>query len=507
MPALQLADLASLRSIEDIQDQVTEAKGRMTELNAQFDGQAFPDAERDEFRSHKDYVEAGEALIGELRARKLAIERLAQNPKATEQEAAVYESREAQASRKERDIYDLSTIRSDFGDPESGREELRDRAMRAVEITRFPLTRDRRDVTAFGFDDAGAKAHVAGLLDRDRERGDFAHWILATGAPAYCRAWAKTMSGNPIVSLTSEEQKAVQRAVALTRQIQLDTTGLPVPFQLDATVLPSSSGTVNPWRQICDVAQITVNEWKGATAIDVVASYAAESTETTDNKPTLAQPDIKAARAQVFIPFSIEAGQDWGALQTTMARLIAFAKDNLEAEKFFDGTGTDEPDGLDSATGAIDVATAAGGAFAVGDLYLLENGLGPRFRARASIVGNRAQFNRTRQFDVYGGAALWLRLGDGLPNRATGQLGTALLGYPTYEGSAMESGIAGGTRILAIGDFSYYKIVDRIGMTMELIPHLFGTARNYPTGQRGLFGFWRNGGKLLAENAFRFLKT
>jgi HK97 family phage major capsid protein len=52
------------------------------------------------------------------------------------------------------------------------------------------------------------------------------------------------------------------------------------------------------------------------------------------------------------------------------------------------------------------------------------------------------------------------------------------------------------------GDFSRYLIVDRVGLTVETIPHLFGASQR-PTGQRGLYAYWRNGAKVLDANAFR----
>ena len=47
-------------------------------------------------------------------------------------------------------------------------------------------------------------------------------------------------------------------------------------------------------------------------------------------------------------------------------------------------------------------------------------------------------------------------------------------------------------------------IVDRVD---QLVPHLFGTARNYPTGQRGLYAYWRVGAGVLTWEAFRTLKV
>jgi hypothetical protein len=44
---------------------------------------------------------------------------------------------------------------------------------------------------------------------------------------------------------------------------------------------------------------------------------------------------------------------------------------------------------------------------------------------------------------------------------------------------------------MVLGDFRYFIIVDRIGMDVELIPHLFG-ASGRPLGQRGIYAIWRN---------------
>ena len=54
------------------------------------------------------------------------------------------------------------------------------------------------------------------------------------------------------------------------------------------------------------------------------------------------------------------------------------------------------------------------------------------------------------------------------------------------------------------GNFSRYKIVDRVGLTVDVIPHLFGANRR-PTGERGIYAYWRNGAKVTDANAFRAL--
>lgn len=55
-----------------------------------------------------------------------------------------------------------------------------------------------------------------------------------------------------------------------------------------------------------------------------------------------------------------------------------------------------------------------------------------------------------------------------------------------------------------MGDFSRFVIIDRIGLTIELIPHIVGT-NHRPTGQRGLFAYWRVGSKVVDAGAFRAL--
>jgi predicted phage gp36 major capsid-like protein len=43
-------------------------------------------------------------------------------------------------------------------------------------------------------------------------------------------------------------------------------------------------------------------------------------------------------------------------------------------------------------------------------------------------------------------------------------------------------------------------------MSVELVPHLVG-ANHRPTGQRGLYAYWRNTSAVLVPNAFRQLEA
>src|SRR5690606_36104764 len=148
------------------------------------------------------------------------------------------------------------------------------------------------------------------------------------------------------------------------------------------------------------------------------------------------------------------------------------------------------------------------------DVYALDQALPARYRRRSSWLAHRATYNAIRQFDTAGGAALWERLGAVVP--------ALLVGRPAYESEAMESDPAAtddsdpGTdrsdSLLVFGDFSNYVIADRLGTTVEFIPHLFqqataGSAAGMPTGQRGWYAYARVGADAVNPPAFCLLQA
>ena len=60
--------------------------------------------------------------------------------------------------------------------------------------------------------------------------------------------------------------------------------------------------------------------------------------------------------------------------------------------------------------------------------------------------------------------------------------------------------------ILWYGDFSQYRIRDRIGMSVELVPVVMGSNRR-PTGKRGWYVRWRNGARLSVAGAVQVLNV
>jgi HK97 family phage major capsid protein len=72
----------------------------------------------------------------------------------------------------------------------------------------------------------------------------------------------------------------------------------------------------------------------------------------------------------------------------------------------------------------------------------------------------------------------------------------------------MSATVATGQRWALYGDFKRgYVIGDRLGMSASLIPHLFDQATARPTGQRGLYCYWRNSAVVAVPNALRYGET
>jgi HK97 family phage major capsid protein len=195
-----------------------------------------------------------------------------------------------------------------------------------------------------------------------------------------------------------------------------------VPVVLDPTVILVSAGVTNPIRQISRVVHTVGNTWEGISSTGITAAYSDEVTETSDNAPTLAQPTANLEKAQAFVPFSIEIGEDWAGFQSEMGMMFQDAKDTLENTQFLTGLGhtSHVPQGLIAVGGATaQVTTATTAVIAAADLYSLEAGLAERWLRRAQIVGSRAFFQKVRQLDIYGGASLWVQLRTGTRRRCS----------------------------------------------------------------------------------------
>lgn len=487
LPIMAGAETATIDDLRARQDSI---RLRLSEIDREFEGRGFPDDVSEEWNRLNEEYDDNTGLIDQLSARAERIRSIGgeDGSDPTTSSRSVERPQRFNTTRGG-DPWDLAQTRSALSSENGGRL-LRDQALRAVEASTFPHE---------GVDEARAREHIERLLDGGDldDRGMalnrtqvIARHIIATGSPLYRRAFARAVSSKP---LTTEEHRALSLADSAG--------GFAVPFQLDPTIIPTSNGSVNPYRQLGRVVTIAgTDEWRGVSSSGVRATRVAAGTEATDDAPSLKQPRQTVQRVQAFIPFDIEIGMDWGQMAPEMAVLLQDAKDDEEVDSFTHGDGeAPRAQGI-LAFARRTVEFSGTASFSKRDLYAMEQALPPRFRPRAQWVGSRSIYNLARDFSE--GSDVWVEMREGLANNPGGNTGARLLGYPANEASAMPGEVRAGAQVLILGDWRYFVIVDRIGMTIELVQHLVGT-NHRPTGQRGFYAYWRNNSVVVDDNAFR----
>lgn len=387
--------------------------------------------------------------------------------------------------RRFKNPYDLSEMRTFNRTPEEVGGELRARALSAVENMQ-------------GANQAVREAATKIIEEFDNERGTISQMALATSNPAYLRAFAKAARGN-MHTFTQDEQEAVSRAMSLTD----NAGGYLVPFQLDPTVIITSAGSRNDIRSAARQVVATGDVWNGVSSAAVSWSWDAEAAEVSDDATTFASPTIPIYKGTGFVPISLEAMADESNVASEVGRLLVFGKETLENTAFATGSGSAQPTGIVTAlTGtASEVNAATDDAFAIADVYTIQGGLPARYRPNSSWLANNGVYNLIRRFDTSGGAGLWETIGNDRPSQ--------LLGRPALEAEAMDGVLttsgAVSNMLLVYGDFSNFVIADRIGVTVEFIPHLFHTSNNRPSGSRGWYAYFRVGSDSVNDDAFRML--
>jgi HK97 family phage major capsid protein len=72
--------------------------------------------------------------------------------------------------------------------------------------------------------------------------------------------------------------------------------------------------------------------------------------------------------------------------------------------------------------------------------------------------------------------------------------------------SAVSTLTTDAAQIAVFGDPKNYVIVDRIGMNVEVVPTMLnGATPSFPTGQRGIYCYWRSTARPLNVDGMRQL--
>ena len=471
------------------------AKDEMTDEDEQYWRELV--TENDELERHRKHLER-QADIDRVRKSELMVK--VKNPRArmagSEPDAMdsdPFGEPDSIEEKRFKDPFDLSEMRTYNRTSQQVGQELHARALSAVESMQGATDKVRQRMTEV-------------IEQHDSEDGRIARFALVSGHPDYLRAFVKLARGAGESTLSGEEQAAISRVKDAARAMSLTDSagGYLVPFQLDPSVIITSDGSINEVRRAARQVVATGDVWNGVSSGAVQWSWKDEAAPSTDNSTTFAQPTVDIHKANGFVPISLEALQDAQNVTQEIGRLLLFGKDTLEAEAFISGTGQGEPHGIVAALSGEDqvVPTAADNTFAYADLLNVDGDLPARYRRRGSYLANRKIYNTVRAFDDAGGSALWVQLQSDVP--------PLLLGRPAYEAEEMDGTTANEDEILVFGDFDNYVIADRIGFTVEFIPHLFrqataGAGFGLPTGQRGWYAYYRVGADVVNQGAFRLL--
>lgn len=377
----------------------------------------------------------------------------------------------------------------------------RDRGLRAVESDRFATDEAKQAATA--------------LIERDHDRGDdrFATYVAAVADPHYLRAFTKLLARpdypqllEPIEAQAMARSQAAQRAMSLTDAAG----GYGTPLALDPSIIPTDGTSLaNPIRRLARRVTITTDSWAGVSSAGVTGSWDGEAGEVSDDAPTLAQPSITPEKLQIFVPYSIEIGMDYPGFAEEIRMLFAEEKARLESQAFWSGVGaSNQPVGIQTAlVGGSYEYDAAGEALTTNDVYGVAGALAERSWNSPScawVMARDTGFEIRKLATAANDNSSWtdLETGDG----------SLLLGKGVHftdradPYSGVSAAETASNYLMVVGDWSKYIIVDRAGMQVELVPHLFATANNRPSGQRGLYAWARVGADSVDDSAFQLMK-
>lgn len=483
---------------------VTELRSELSRMAVEFPG-VLPEAEQERWDANEKELGDLERDIRAWDERQAKVAAFAAGEgKRTE---GPYSAPIVQRRPTVEDIYDIGAIQRDARSLEDVETRTRENAMRSIDAARVPAGSNLDAIRAIVEDgDEGSDG-----------KGEMARRVLLTGSPQYKRAFNKYLRGEQ--ALWSPEES---RAAALAVTGTTTTGGYAVPYIFDPTIIRIGAWTaVNPFREACEVKTITNgNNWRTVTVGAATAAYATEAAAATEQGPTFGQPTYTVQRAHAFATVSIETMEDRSDIAGELTAVFAEAKDTLEENQFAVGAGTTVyPMGMFTDTAYTNQDTATNDVTALLDFTVLETQLPLRFRRQAAFFMNRSTIRQLLVLDTtyryFSGAGIQFpgqRQGTTGPqpeSSAGGNTGLYLNGYPIWEvPSAVSTLTTDGAIIAVLCDPKSYIIVDRIGMNVEVIQNMLnGATPSFPTGQRGIYCYWRNTAKPINADAGRSLSV
>lgn len=251
----------------------------------------------------------------------------------------------------------------------------------------------------------------------------------------------------------------------------------------------------SPIRSVASVRSITSPSVKYPKRTSITnAQWEGETEDAEESTVTFGQAEVPADKLMTYVDISNELLADSGGTAEAEVRL-ALAEDfgKKEGTAFVNGTGSKQPEGL--MTNADIEAYINGNAttLSADKLIGMMYDLPAAYRNNGTWGMNGTTLGIVRTLKDGDGRYLWQ------PSFQAGQPAT-VLGRPVIEMVDMDD-VASGKFPIIYGDFSAYRIVDRLAMSILVNPYLLATK-----GMTRIHATRRTGGRVLQAARFRKLK-
>jgi len=455
-------------------------------------------------------TDAFEALRSEREGTDADFERLERAERVAESRSK-YKSVQVGASPNKNDDRDVRSLHG---------QDLRSRAMTVVDHEDTERIYEGVDSIGIGFEFDGSRAqkHVEKLLRSGSKYFNaeaFARYLVASESKDYRSAFGKIISrGSANAMLTPEESRAVELVQELRVAMNITTDaqgGFGVPVLIDPSIILTGQGHPNDFFALADVKNITTDEWKGVTSAGATSYWTTEGTTFTDGSPTLAQPTVTTKKITTTVKYSFEVQGDYPNFAGEIATVMAASHNEKIVEGLTQGSGVAaQPTGIVTALEAnasvSKVMVTTDGSLGAVDIYALRDALPIRYRGNANWMSNTATNTAVRQF----GAGSSPDANFTVDMTAEGAY--QVLGRRWYLNDYMDAPVGSGGSTSAsditpviFGDWRNFVIANRVGATVETVPHVLDTTTGMPTGQRMTFMWARIGSNVVNPNGFRYL--
>lgn len=298
--------------------------------------------------------------------------------------------------------------------------------------------------------------------------------------------WAQARSRN---GMTYEVRNALQEGTD-------SEGGYLVPDEFEHTLIQA----LNESNIIRSHARVITTS-NGLHKIPVVASHGnaawmEEEDAYTESDEAFSQVNLDAHKVGTLIKVSEELLQDSAFdLESYIRSEFSRRIGDKEEDAFLNGNGTHKPTGILNATGGaqVGVTTASATAITADEIIDLFYSLKAPYRKNAVWILNDATVKAIRKLKNGTGDYLWQ------PAIKDGEVPT-ILGRP-YFTSQYAPTIEAAAKVIAFGDFSYYWIGDRQGISFKRLNELYAG-----NGQVGFLASKRLDGKLVLPEAIKVLQ-